>query len=59
MDGTSIIKFGKYKDKTIEQIPNSYLNWLLEQEWFCVDYKGLVEEIGIELKYREDFDKQF
>lgn len=29
----SLMPFGKYKGKTLEQVPASYLLWFDEQEW--------------------------
>lgn len=48
--------FGKYKDKDIEDIPNSYLNWVVGEDWFKVQHKELCANIRKELKYRKDFD---
>jgi len=50
------IPFGKYKGKDIEDIPNSYLNWIVGEDWFKVKYKDLCNTIRKELKYRKDFD---
>ena len=50
------IPFGKYKGTLIADCEKSYLVWLLEQDWFCEKFTGLVKQIRIELKYRDDFD---
>ena len=46
------VPFGKYKGKDIEDIPNDYLNWLQEQEWFCDKFDNGLNAIQIELQYR-------
>jgi uncharacterized protein (DUF3820 family) len=48
------IPFGKHRGP-IEDAPTHYLNWLLEQEWFCVKFPEGVKQINKELKFREDF----
>jgi uncharacterized protein (DUF3820 family) len=58
-DGESIIPFGKYKGKTIEDIPSDYLDYLLSEEWFETKFKDLYEEVKQEMKFRNDFDKHF
>jgi len=55
----SILPFGNYKGKDIEDIPTDYLKWLLETDWFDKKYPELVDEIETELKYRDDWDKHF
>lgn len=45
--------FGKYKDILIADVPNHYLNWLMEQDWFISKFVELQEQVEIELKYRE------
>jgi uncharacterized protein (DUF3820 family) len=48
--------FGKHIGKSIEDVPNSYLKWLLEQEWFCTTFCYAVAWLEKELDYRERFD---
>ena len=55
----SIIFFGKYKGKDIEDVPSSYLKYLLESDWFDKKYPDLVKEMDKELKYRNDWNKHF
>jgi len=50
------LTFGKYYGKDIEEVPNSYLQYLLEQEWFCVKFCYAVSWLEKELDYRERFD---
>ena len=45
--------FGKFLGFDIEEIPDSYLNWLLETNWFDKKYPQLVKPIDEELKYRQ------
>lgn len=52
-----IIPFGKsFKGKTIEEVPSSYLRWLInnisEER-----YKTLVEAADKELSWREEWDE--
>ena len=54
--GQAIITFGKYAGQAIASVPDSYLNWLLEQSWFEKKYGeegGLLEAIEEELRWRE------
>ena len=37
-----IMPFGKYKGKSLDQVPDSYLIWFLKQDW-CDEYPELVE----------------
>jgi uncharacterized protein (DUF3820 family) len=48
-----VIPFGKHKDEPVEDIPRSYLEWLLEQEWFCAREKEGVKAIETELEFRD------
>ncbi len=49
--------FGKFRNKDIEDVPDSYLVWLLETDWFDKKFPALVKPIDEELKYRNKFDK--
>ena len=51
--------FGKYKDRLIEEIPSSYLEFLLDQDWFHEKFLSLVEQIEAELTYRTDHSAHF
>lgn len=44
---------GKYKDKEIDIIPNSYLEWILDQDWFLKDFENLSNVVNAELVWRE------
>ena len=33
MDDRSIMPVGKYKGKTMEEVPSDYLSWFAEQSW--------------------------
>lgn len=50
-----IIPFGKHKGSPIEDCSTGYLEWLMEQDWFCEKFSEGVKQIGKELKYRERF----
>lgn len=51
-----ILPFGKNKGKAIEDVPDNYLCWLLEQEWFCDKFSDKLPIIHKELQYRDDHD---
>lgn len=44
---------GKHKDKEIDIIPNSYLEWALDQDWFLTDFENLSNVVNAELVWRE------
>lgn len=51
-----ICPFKAHKGKPVEDIPRGYLEWLLEQSWFCDPANGrdrAIKAIQIELAYRE------
>lgn len=45
--------FGKHKGELVADIPDSYLRWLLDQEWVENDYPDLHEQLEIEYGYRK------
>ena len=51
-----IIPFGIHKDKLVADTPNSYLEFLMEQDWFCSKFKDVAEQIKIEQDYRKKFN---
>jgi len=51
------LPFGKFKGQDIEDVPNSYLVWLLDQMWFSQNYPEGASAIHTELTYREAWDK--
>jgi len=54
----SKMPFGKYKGTYIEDLPYSYLTWLLEQSWFEKQYKFLMIECNEEwLERRENQER--
>jgi len=55
-DSLWTLPFGKFKGKDIEDVPNSYLKWLLEQNWMITKYRSTLPIIEKELDYRERFD---
>jgi uncharacterized protein (DUF3820 family) len=50
------IPFGKFKGTLICDCSDNYLNYLLDQDWFCLKFKDLLELVKMEIKYRKDFD---
>lgn len=51
-----LFTFGKYNGVLVADVPNSYLNWVLEQDWFCKEYVDLKNQVEIELVYRNKFN---
>ena len=50
------LPFGKYKNKDVEDVPDSYLAWLKGESWFKKQFPEQHTIISKELKYREQFD---
>lgn len=50
------IPFGKHKGELLADIPNSYLNWLLDQEFFETKFKPIWEMAKQEIAYRNKFN---
>ena len=50
------IPFGKHKGEMICEVEDSYLEWLLDQDWFCLKFPIHKKLIDKELKYRKDFN---
>jgi len=45
--------FGKWRGKTIAEVPSSYLDWVCGEDWFMSKYgQGVVTLIGKELDTR-------
>lgn len=51
------IPFGKFKDQLIADIEYSYLQFLLDQEWFWVKFPEHVKQIKIEIQYRKEWGR--
>ena len=46
VDGTEVfIPFGKYKGEALEDIPCTYLDWLVGEEWFEEKFPDLFEDV--------------
>jgi len=58
IEDTPLIPFGKYKGMEIEDVPNYYLQWILDEdiakEKSCYNY--LLKPVEEELNYRKQFD---
>jgi uncharacterized protein (DUF3820 family) len=50
------IPFGKFRGKLLADIPNSYLTWLLEQEFFELRFKDIWKMTKLEKEYRKKFN---
>jgi hypothetical protein len=50
------ITFGKFKGKDIEDVPDSYLEWVGGEQWFKDGYPLLGANIKKELEYRDRFN---
>ena len=48
--------FGKHKGTLIADLEDSYLIWLLDQEWVHKSYPALVKQLKIEDQYRKKFN---
>uniref|UniRef100_A0A6M3M5R2 Quorum-sensing-regulated virulence factor n=1 Tax=viral metagenome TaxID=1070528 RepID=A0A6M3M5R2_9ZZZZ len=55
------LPFGKSQNekKTVDELPSSYLQWLLEQDWFEKKYERFIEPIEAELDWRTTMDRHF
>lgn len=47
------LPFGMFRDTDIEDVPDSYITWLLETDWFDKKFPQLVKPLDEELKYRQ------
>lgn len=45
--------FGKHKGEHIEDVPTSYIRWLLDQDWLADKFPDLVDACQIESEYRK------
>lgn len=34
-----VITFGKYRDQPLKDVPSSYLDWLIGQDWFLFNVR--------------------
>ena len=50
--------FGKFRGTCVGHVPDWYLKWCLEQDWFERKYEDLIEIFQEELDWREFFDRQ-
>jgi uncharacterized protein (DUF3820 family) len=57
-DSLGKLTFGKFKGQDIEDVPNSYLEWIIGEDWFKEKHPALGANIKKELEYRERFDLQ-
>lgn len=51
------IPFGQaHKGELIADVPNSYLDWLEEQEWVAIKFPVIFKQVKIEREYRKRFN---
>jgi uncharacterized protein (DUF3820 family) len=50
------LTFGKHKDKLLADVPNTYLDWLLNQEFVELQHPKLFRLAKLEEHYRQEFD---
>lgn len=43
-DPTVVMPFGKHKGEEIGEIPTSYLDWLIGQDWLKADLRECIED---------------
>jgi hypothetical protein len=58
-DGSPVVHFGKFKGKTLEDIPSNYLSYLMTSDWFEDKYPDLIEPINQELAFRTNWNTHF
>lgn len=54
-DGTTIMPFGKYKGRTIEEIPSSYLRWMRDN----LEDDDLTDAAYAEIEFRDIHQTHF
>ena len=54
LNDRSPMPFGKYKGKPMEEVPDGYLLWLLEQEWLEEKYPSVNQYIKDVQKYLDN-----
>lgn len=50
------IPFGKHKGELIADLTDSYLDWLLDQDWFAEKFPKHVVMVKKEIGYRKKFN---
>lgn len=54
-----IMPFGKHQGESLDEIPTSYLKWLLDIEIDEEDHPELEDAVEAELGYRDDHGSHF
>jgi len=50
--GEVVMYFGRFKDYKLAAVPNGYLNYLLNQDWFEESYPDLFNVVQDEMHWR-------
>jgi len=50
--GDEVLEFGKFQGQALATVPNSYLGWLLKQDWF--EDREEFEAVQDEMYWRKD-----
>lgn len=50
--GEEVVPFGKHAGKQVGDVPESYMRWCLDQEWFETQYPELMVAFENELRFR-------
>ena len=56
-DSMWTIPFGKHEGEDIEDVETSYLEWLVDQDWFENKFAKGLEAVREELSYRDQFGR--
>lgn len=50
-----VLPFGKFKGQAIEDVSSPYLQWLIEQDFFCEKHPDGLRAVNLELGFRKQF----
>ena len=55
-DPEMIMPLGKHKNKMIGEIPDNYLIWITDEDWFNQKYPNLSNHILLEIAWRNEMN---